>query len=310
MKLSAEQYSELESFASLGYNFLQIAKIMGIKPDEFELLLESDPEIQFHYDRGILKADAEIRQNLLSSAKSSITAAQEFKKLLRDARNKDLLESLDSGITVDDSQFALQKQHKDSLDHYYALQDFLNSTPNDELPAELQEYWFRLNTAHDLYRSFSVRSKGRKYIANVLRKKFPEISIATAYRYISEAINFFNVRMTKEDWRNVLTEDLEKVKSAAWQMGNLDLVIKAIKEQAAIQQAAPDAFEIPTEALEQKTIIISCDPTEFGIEKVSKQKLWDMIRQFDIEENDRRRIAGDAGIPPKYYQDAEEVVPE
>jgi hypothetical protein len=311
MKLTAEQYAEISNFASIGYNFAQIAKIFCIDGGEFLQMMQEDPEIEQAFDRGVLQADAEIRLNLLSSAKSSITAAQEFKKMIRDSKNREMLQSLDSLSTASDPPHALQRTYNDSLEHYHTLQEFLSSNPSSSpLPENLQEYWFRLNTAHDLFRSFHIRSRGRKFIVGILRKKFPDISEATAYRYISEAINFFNVNMSKDDWRNVLCDDLDKVKAAAWEMGNLDLVIKAVKEQANIQAAAPDQKDIPLDLLQQKIIIVSNNPEDFGLEQVSKKKLWDMIRNFDIDENERIRIAGEAGIPKKYYDSAEEVVPE
>ena len=301
MILTKEQLTEIENFAGLNYSIDQIAVIMQIDKLSFALLFENPASDAFlAYERGKLLATSKIRQNIVDSAKSSITAAQEYKKML----TADKLNSVKHDIekTVDDApqSATLPTKYKDSIDHYHHLTEFINSNPDyTEFPPELAEYWHRLNTAHDLQTKFKNRAKGKKFIIKLLRRKFPDISESSAYRYLYESLNFFSVNLDRAQWRNILTEDLEKAKALAWEMNRVDWVIKAIKEQAEIQQVKlPEPETIDPALLQEKVLLIVNDPGVLSadMKKIEPDKIIDKIKEFDIELEDKIRIAKDAGI--------------
>ncbi|MHA1169455.1 MAG: hypothetical protein ACTSRU_16640 [Candidatus Hodarchaeales archaeon] len=298
MELTEQQLIDVEEYGSINHSPRDIAILLHIDIRELEKEFKDlNSETRIAYDRGRLKTDTELRKKLRDESKTSITAAQEFNKLKYYDEINAVKDSLDDSMPQSD-EHTLKVTYKDSLDHYHALDEFIASNTDDSpLPEQLQEYWLRLSTAHDLFQKFYNRSKGKKHIAKMLKLKYPGISMATAFRYISESVNFFNVSLTKEQWRNVLSEDLEKVKAVGWQMNRMDYVIKAIEAQGKIQNADKDDPEnIPEELLQQKTIIITMDPKELGVEPVSRKELKDRINNWDLSQDQKKDLMDDADI--------------
>jgi len=301
MSYNKEIIQEVEDFAKLNYSPKQIAKILQLDYDEFLYYWQdADNAVRIAYDRGQLLAVSGARRNIVDSASSSITAAQEYKKMLDADRIEQVKQDMDSSIEPPKSEAALQLNYKDSIDYYHQLTDFINTNSEQtQFPPELEAYWHRLNTAHDLQTRFANRAKGRKYMVKVLRKKFPDIGEAVAYRLLYESLNFFAVNLKRPQWRNILTEDLEKAKTLAWSMNRVDWFIKAVKEQAEIQQVKlPEPETIDPELLQEKVLLIVNDPGALSsdMKKIPMDKILDKIKEFDIEFEDKIRIAKDAGI--------------
>lgn len=315
MTLNEKQLNLISQYSALEYSPRDIARILQI--DEYEFLADwqdPDTDIRSYYDKGKLIQKGKVRQNIAKSAASSITAAQEYNKMVENEKIESLKTELDSSATKRkiNNELPILSDYKDSLDHYHELKEWVfNNKDTEEMPAELQEYWHRLNTAHDLYMKLNNRSKGRKFIVNILRKKFPDISNPTAYRYIHEALNFFNVDMTREQWRNVLTEDLEKAKSLAWEMNRVDWFIKAVKEQAEIQQTKlPEPEKIDKELLQQRYLLIVNDPQLLGegARSVNKDEILKRIQDYDLTAKDKKRLAKDAGIEDVEFEEIQEAI--
>lgn len=301
MELSDDQYKELEQFAPLSYKPEKLAEIIGADVDLF-LKDYNDPKSKIAkiVNVAILKAEGEIELNFLTSAKNSITAAQEWNKRIKAKEIEAYKDELDGSTEEPENKFAIQKEFNDSLDHYYALQDFISkNSANNPLPAELKEYWRRLDIAHDLFNNFGNRGKGYKYIVNLLRRKFPKISESTAYRYISESINFFGVNLSKDQWRIVQFEKLDKLISLALKMNKLEVIEKFIKEQNDILMLKQlDPPQIPPEALAQKTYILVTNIEEVGGEKVSRKEIKKWIDGWskNLTDFEKQRLYDDAKI--------------
>jgi hypothetical protein len=301
MKLSDEQYTELEEFAPLNYKPEKLAEIIGADPELF-LKDYNDPKSKIAkiINTAILKAEGEIELNFLTSAKSSITAAQEWNKKKKQREIEIYKDSLDKATDPEESKFALTKKFKDSLDHYYALQEFVNgNSENAPLPEDLKIYYTRLNTAHELFNNFGNRGKGIRYIINLLRLKYTDISESTAYRYVSESINFFGINLTRDQWRNVQFEKLEKLIALAYKMNDLKAIGAFIKEQNEIlllkQQ---EQKEIPKELLGKKIFIVSSNPEEFGWERASRKELKQRLKLWapKLTKPDLQKLMLDADI--------------
>ncbi|WP_027064580.1 hypothetical protein [Maribacter sp. Hel_I_7] len=82
MKLSQEEYEQIEDLSAANYGVDKIAMYLSLDKKEFRIDWENlNSLVRHHYDRGQLVADFEINQKLLENARSgNITAAQIFEK--------------------------------------------------------------------------------------------------------------------------------------------------------------------------------------------------------------------------------------
>jgi hypothetical protein len=92
LRLSEEQYSEIETLAAANYAPRSIAKYLGVNETHFIKEWKINTSlVRHHYDKGLLEAEFLIAEGLLTHAKSgNITAAQEFKKIARVQRVENL----------------------------------------------------------------------------------------------------------------------------------------------------------------------------------------------------------------------------
>jgi hypothetical protein len=309
IEFTDEQLTLVEQFAGIGFLPRKIGITLGIP---FRLLKWFIQEMQtegtalnLRYLKGQYLTEANARKNLTDSSKGSFTAFKEMRELQKETEVDELKRTLEVGYShTDEPQLALRAQYKDSLENYLALKEFITKGSSNDLPANLQEYWTRLSCAHDLISNFNNRAKGRKYVVRQLRLKYPDITENTAYRLINEAVSFFNTDLDKNQWRNILTESLDKVIAVSWKLNRMDWIIKAIREQAEIQGLKiPDPEPIPEELLAQKTIIINSDLKQLGVEPVDPKDLISRIKKYNISKADKERIARDAGIQDVEFED-------
>lgn len=83
LKLSQEEYEEIEDLASIGYSDAKIALYFDIPYKDFKRdFLNPNSLIRHHYNVGLTKADAQVGMALLANAKTAnITAIQQLEKL-------------------------------------------------------------------------------------------------------------------------------------------------------------------------------------------------------------------------------------
>ncbi len=309
IEFTEEQLAYIEELAGIGFLPRKIGITLGVPSRLIKWFIQ---EIQtegtilnFRYLKGQYLIEANARKNLADSSKGSFTAFKEMRELQRDTEVDELKRTLETGYTPsDEPQRALKTQYNDSLEYYLALKEFIANGSTDKLPSNLQEYWNRLSTTYDLISNFNNRAKGRKYVVRQLRLKYPEISERRAYQLINESVSFFNTDLDKSQWRNILTENLDKVIAVSWKLNRMDWVIKAIREQAEIQGLKiPDPEPIPDDLLAQKTIIISSDLKQLGVDPVDSKDILDRIRKYNISKADKTKLARDAGIQDIDFED-------
>jgi hypothetical protein len=303
MTLTAEQIEYISQFGQLEYSPRDIAEIIGVDQDEFELEAKTPGTEIYKYLRiAKLKSEGEISANLLNSAKTSVTAQQLYYKHTRQQELKAAKRRID-GKQDDDkpvSKYALKSKYNEAKEDYEALRELvMKGVPTENYNMQMQEYWMRLKTAHDLFLNFENMAKGRPYVVNLLKARF-DISEATAYRYISEAIDFFGMDLSREQFKKVQIAKLDKAIALAWELDRMDWVAVLVKEQneiAGLKRDEPD--KIPDEALKQKVIVATGDPKALGAEPVDKTELTDLVKQIikkGLTEEEGRKIARDAGV--------------
>lgn len=78
--MNADQLVELERLGGLQFQFSECGIILGV--DNIDDLAKESPGVQLAYDRGRLKADAEVRTAILEQAKQGSTPAQKQMQVL------------------------------------------------------------------------------------------------------------------------------------------------------------------------------------------------------------------------------------
>ena len=312
MTLTPAQIKLLEQFGQLEYTPRELAEIIGIDPDEFEIEAGVNTSQVYQLLRVIrLKAEGEVSANLLNSAKTSVTAQQIYNKHKRQREQRAAKRRID-GKEDDDkplSKYALKSAYNEAKEDYEALRELvLKGVPTNKYSPNLQEYWMRLKTAHDMYLNFENMAKGRPYVVNLLKARF-NVSDATAYRYITEAIDFFGVDLSKEQFIKVQLAKLNKAIALAWEMDRPDWVGLLVKEQNEIVGLKrEEPIKIPLEVLQQRTIVITGDPTRMGVPAVEKSELIDFCKELvnkGLSKEEGRKIANDAGITDIEFEESE-----
>jgi len=310
IEFTEEQLAHVEQLAGIGFLPRKIGITLGIPSRLIKRFIQEiqteGTALNFRYLKGQYLTEANARKNLTESSKGSFTAFKEMRELQKETEVDELKRTLEVGYSHgEEPQLALKAQYKDSLDNYLALKEFVAKGESDHLPANLQEYWNRLSCTHDLISNFNNRAKGRKYVVRQLRLKYPDITENTAYRMINESVSFFNTDLDKTQWRNILTEALDKVIAVSWKLNRMDWIIKAIREQAEIQGLKiQDPDPLPEDLLTQKTIIINGDLKQLGVDPIEPKDLIARIKRYKISKADKERLARDAGIEDVEFEEA------
>lgn len=107
VRLSQEEFEQIEDLAACNYSPEQIAKYLDIpKADFMAAWYKKKHPVRHHYDRGQLVAEFEVNQKALETAKAgNLTAMQQYQKN-RDAVNVENLKRqiLFGGETLDDEE--------------------------------------------------------------------------------------------------------------------------------------------------------------------------------------------------------------
>ena len=85
IRLAQEELEQLEDLAGSGYSLEQIAMYLDVSKSDFIAeYFDLDSLVHYHYQRGLLKVDAEAGMKLGENAKSgNITAHQQLEKIRR-----------------------------------------------------------------------------------------------------------------------------------------------------------------------------------------------------------------------------------
>ena len=180
---------------------------------------------------------------------------------------------------------------------YQTLQDFINTGSTDLIPAEIQEYIDQLDLARSLYSKYKCKS----FIISTLCENYKKINLT---RYAAEliyydSINFFNLnnQVKKEAWKNFYAEKLEGAAAIAFAKDDLKVYRELISEAAKMRGVFdPELPDIPDALKEKRTVIISIQPEDVGIERINRHELARMIDEMEISEVAKIKAKNDSGI--------------
>jgi hypothetical protein len=299
--ITPEQQEALEKFAALDYTPRELAKIVGFNEDDFELdAATPGSEIYNIIEVAKLKAEGEISANLLNSAKTSVTAQQIYVKHQKNRERQSAKKRINESCPEQEKRPVLQRKYDEAKENFEALRELvMKGTPTEKYSEQMQEYWFRLKTAHELFLNFENIAKGRPYVVNLLKTRF-EISEATAYRYINEAMDFFSMDLSMEVFDKYLISLLQKVVAYAWELDELKTLTECIKLMHEIaHKNQGEKLQFPEEVLKQKVMVITNDSGVLGVEPTSKEEIISFIKELGLKgltRDEQRLIARDAGV--------------
>lgn len=160
------------------------------------------------------------------------------------------------------------------------------------LPERERKLLERMNFVDNLIRGY----RSRKFCITALRKKFPEISQATAYRDYNDTKRFFGSLSLadKEYDRGILEEMAMKGIRMALELGDLKSYFAGIREVRLIRGYSNEDFnKIPVEDLINKQIIVKAagarGPIEINLdnaEEVDYEEVEELLEMTSIFNQD------------------------
>jgi hypothetical protein len=165
-----------------------------------------------------------------------------------------------------------------------------------EIPAPLAEYILQVNEAANLFR----RNTSVSGCAEMLRKKYPDISFSTAKSRVYDAINYLHAdsSVTSESWNNFFADQMMSLRDVA-------LLAHDIKEarlcmiEARKYRIEASASNVNPSMLKYKPQIVSPDVEleRMGVKRngllAAYSKAVDLIKKQDIPDSEKKRMVGE-----------------
>ena len=289
MNLSKEQLDLVETFGGLNYPPEKIVMILELDHDDFFVdfnLPDSDPDykpgqIRYHYDRGLLMAQAEIDKiNLKLAREGNMTSMTQFKKdtLYREAQNA--------------KKKTVYAQEKTNVEN---LKQLIETSEPGTLTVIQTTYFEQLDFVRTLFGGWTPKAT----IINSIRTKWPEVSRRQAIKLYYDAINFFfldNV-VKIEAWKNFIAEKLDNLASYAIELNDLEEARRCLVEVAKLRGVYESNQQaVPPELLDRRPIIYTLDIEKMGIPKVNRYELAAFIDNLDLTQKEKLKIRKDAMI--------------
>jgi len=192
---------------------------------------------------------------------------------------------------------------------YHELQEFAQEHDADvQLPEHLQQYSLVLDTAHDLYKVFGNRAKGIRYIARLLKLKYPELSQKNALNYVYQAVNFYHAEtlLNKDTYKNLKLADLDKALAIAYKQKDMETVRRIIRDQAELKGLfQEDPPELPEELFKPRLVIYTGNIQEMDKERepTSRKELLEMIEGYNISRQQKKEIKAELDIQDTDYEE-------
>lgn len=292
MNLTEEQYNHIEQLASINYSLKKIALYLGVDEKSFtKEYSKQDSLVRYHYDRGILIAEAEIdKANLQRAKDGSLTAVQQWKK---DARRQNY-ENLKLKILFDKEK-----------SNYAQLQEFIETGNPGKLPPRIVEYYEQIEYIRCLYGKF----QSRPYIINAVNLKWKNISRDKVIELINETIQFFNLdnQLKGKAWGQIYADKMDTLASLCIEMNDLETARKYLKDAAHFRGAGHEEVnQIPEELLNRQPVFYTMKIEDIGLKPVNRRELAKFIDDLSIAEPQKRRIRRDALIEGKPFDLSED----
>lgn len=288
MELTEEQIKAIEELAGMPWDPEKICHYLDLDQEEFMKEFHTpDSSIRYHYDRGLLIAQADIdRANLQRARDGNQTSIQQYKKEF----NQHKLDNYKKKLEYD-------KQKNE----YAQLQALVEKGEVKDLPEKLVEYFEQMDFIRSLYGKWNTKN----YIINMVTLKWPLLSKYQATQLFADTLNFFYLdnQVKVEAWQNIYADRLDQMSSLAYEMNDLETARRLTMDAAKLRGVGKEKpLEIPKELYDRRPTIYFLDPKMFGIEKVDRRELADFLDNLDITEMQRGRLKRDAGIEDAYFE--------
>ncbi len=191
-------------------------------------------------------------------------------------------------------------------DHYAYLESWIENE-DVELPEEMAEYVKQL----EYIRSFFYSGNTLQKIKRKMKLHFPDLSLKQINSRLDDAQEYFylNHDLKKDTYRHIHYEKQMQCAELVLRTAKTPIDIKIASDiykaaEKSKQLHLPDKEDFPAELLEKRTNIFSLQPEDIGLPaRTDDNLLKRMMEEFNIEEAEKLRIQGDAGIGPRQVFD-------
>jgi hypothetical protein len=280
MDLNDDQIESIVKLAGCNYTPEKIALFLGIPETEFlQEFADQESKVYYHFNRGLLIANAEMDMSLLDAAKKgNITAYQTHKK-----------ESFYQKIENSKKRIFIQNELK-NIDRLQLLVN--NGECTDMSPAD-ELYYKQL----DFIRALWDKMNNKNFIVNALIKSF-NVKQWKALELFNDSLNFFNQdkKIKVDAWANIYADRLDVVASVLLEINDFDQYLKYTKEAAIMRGVGKEKpQEVPVGFYDQRPTFYSMRPKDVGLFEVNRNKLADFIdKLMDIPADELQRLHRDA----------------
>ena len=179
------------------------------------------------------------------------------------------------------------------------IQDFRKNGESSAISSELQAYIIHLDRAIEIFRFEGNISRAAKQLMNEHPNDI--LTYKTAYRRISDAINYFHLNNTvkNEAWNNFYADKMEDLAKLAIKMNNITEARRCF-EKAKAFRTDKDENAIDPDKLKLKDHLINpdIDPERLGLTNVNLKNLWikaeEFIDKLDLEPQEKERLKKEA----------------
>ena len=288
-RLSNDYLENLEKFGALEWDSKKIIIYFGFEQEDANLFniefSAQNSKIRRTYEKGRLKAIADIEFNLLKDATSgNINAIQELNKL-RSAKKFSFTKLDIIGGFTDVAVFE-------------RIQEYISTGSSGVLTNEEKEYFDTLNIIYSLDGHYGKRNT-IKFI-----KKYAKVSYEKASALYYEACEMFysGQQLSRDALRAKSAERLDTLYSLALASvktpKDIEIVANIEVQRAKILALdKPDPIILPKEQYIKQVRLLSTSSETIGIKAINRDELTKQINSIpDISEAIKRRIRQESGV--------------
>lgn len=187
------------------------------------------------------------------------------------------------------------------LDYIY---EFMEGGISDEMPQEVADYLEMMDKVRGMRLRIDKWASKDAIVNHLI--KIDGLSYYLANKLYNQTVEFFycDSSISKQAWRNVYAEQMEKVIAFAISMmkdaSDAAKVGRMILDMAKIRQLdQPDVEELPQELFERPFKLYTTNPEDLGLPGIDRRKLAQFIDNMeDLSEVEKDIIRREARILP------------
>lgn len=287
--MTPAQLREVENLAAINYSIKQIAQYLDVDYKLFQksfTISTEDPDyrqgnVRYHFDRGVLMAQAELdKANLRRAKDGNISSLQQWKK---DATAQKL------------QNLKRQVYYDEERREYEQLQGLIERGETKNLPARMVEYYEQIDFIRCLYNKYESKS----FIINAVTKQWPKMSKYFATQLYFETLNFFNLDNTVkvEAWANIYADRLDNMARICHEMNDFETERRCIMDAATLRGVGKDKpNQIPDELLDRRPVFYTIKIRDVGVPEANKHDLAAFIDKLDLTDREKAKVRREAMI--------------